>query len=464
MAIVLAGGSLVSTDGVFRADLRMENGTIVDVGSRVGCTEDEYVDVSGRYLLPGGIDVHTHFDLPLDPKTRTADSFATGTRAALAGGVTCVVDYATQFRGESLLDGFRNWQALAHDSRCDYSFHMAITDWRPDVAAELPKMVELGVSSFKMYMAYKGSLQVDDGVLYEALSKMKAIGALLCVHCENGDVIAARCAELLREGKTAARFHPLSRPEEVETEAVNRLIVTADLAGAPVYVVHVSSAASMRRIVEAKTRGQRVYAETCPQYLYLDESLYTREYEDPFEAAKYVCSPPLRDASNHGGLWASLSEGLVDVVATDHCSFCFVGQKERGRTDFTRIPNGMPGVETRMLLLYRAVCEGRITLPQMVRLAATNPAVIFGLSPRKGALQTGADADVVVLDPEGETVIRSCTQHQNVDYSPFEGFRVPGSIESVYLRGNLLYHGGAFLTDEPIGRYIARGKSGTSRI
>jgi dihydropyrimidinase len=457
MAVVLAGGIVANPYGAYRADVRIEGETIAEVGVGIARAGDCVSDVSGRYLLPGGIDAHTHFDLPLSDGTRTADSFSTGTKAALAGGTTCVIDYATQFKGESLQEGLENWHRLA-DGKCfcDYAFHLAITDWNHAARGDLPGVVSSGVTSFKMYMAYKGALQVDDGVIYDALRRVTEVGGLLCFHCENGDVIAARTAELLREGRKGPEFHPISRPPAVETEAVSRLLAIAALADAPVYVVHVSAYSSMKKIIEAKAEGARAFAETCPQYLCLDDSLYAQGRE----AAKYVCSPPLRGRENQGGLWASLRSGLADVVATDHCSFDFAGQKDRAHGDFSMIPNGMPGVENRVLLMYKGVAEGRLSLPAMVRAVSYNPAAIFGMYPRKGALVPGADADVVVLNPSGGTVIRAGTQFQNVDYTPYEGMEIPASIDSVYLRGVELFKGGRFLNDVPGGRYVQRGASG----
>ncbi|MDR3165037.1 MAG: dihydropyrimidinase [Synergistaceae bacterium] len=464
MALVLAGGVVANSDGVYRADVRIDGETIAGIGTCVVGKGDEVLDVSGKYLLPGGIDAHTHFDLPLSNGVRTADSFFTGTRAAIAGGTTCVIDYATQFKSESLREGLGNWHRLA-DGKCfcDYAFHMAITDWNESVSDELPEMISSGVTSFKMYMAYKGSLQVDDGVIYWALKRVMEVGGLLCVHCENGDVISALTEELSRRGCVGPEFHPVSRPPVTETEAVSRLTSIASLVGAPVYVVHVSAYSSMEKIIEAKARGARLFAETCPQYLYLDDSLYGGGWE----AAKYVCSPPLRGSENHEGLWASLRSGFTDVVATDHCSFNFEGQKDGGhkdgmRGDFAKIPNGMPGVESRVLLMYKGVSEGRLSLPAMVRVISSNPAAIFGIYPRKGILIPGADADIVVLNPSGKTVISARTQFQNVDYTPFEGVEVPASIDAVYLRGVEVFRGGKFLEDAPAGRYVPRRASGLS--
>jgi dihydropyrimidinase len=453
LALVLSGGKVVSGAGIMQADVRIDGGIIESVGSDAA-RGDEITDVSGKYILPGGIDAHTHFDLPLGDGTRSADGFASGTRAAIAGGTTCVIDYATQFRGESLSRGLENWRELA-DGRCfcDYAFHLAITDWNVSTAGELPAIIEAGVTSFKMYMAYKGALQVDDGVLYDVMTKLKKLGGLLCVHCENGDVIAARSLELLGAGKKQPEYHPVSRPEELEEEAVARLLVISGLVGAPVYVVHVSSGRSMKKILDARSSGQTVLAETCPQYLYLDDSLYSAGNAD---AAKYICSPPLRDKKNRAELWRALSENLLDVVATDHCSFNFKGHKDARGLDFTKIPNGLPGVESRMLLLYSGVSRGLITMPQMTRLASENPAEIFGLYPKKGAIIPGADADITILDPNGKSLISAENQFQNVDYTPYEGWEIPCSIESVYLRGKRVFHRGRFASFGPLGRFVGR--------
>ena len=462
MAIILSGGTVASADGECRFDVRIDGERVVSLGLDVAKQGDEIVDVSGCYVLPGGLDVHTHFDLPLGDGMRTADSFATGTRAAIAGGTTTILDYATQFKGETLKEGLKNWHALADGNcRCDYGFHMAITEWNDSVRAELPDMIAAGVTSFKMYMAYKGNLQVEDGVIYRALRELRNLRGLLCVHCENGDVIVERVNELLAAGLTGPAYHPLSRPQEVETEAVDRLLMIAKLADAPVYVVHTSAAPSMDRIVLAKMEGVRAYAETCPQYLYLDDELYAK---DGFEAAKYVCAPPLRAKFNQAGLWAALRNNLADVIATDHCSFNFVGQKDKGKGVFTKIPNGTPGVEHRVPLMYGGVAEGRISLSQMVALCSTNPAKIFGMYPKKGVVAPGSDADLVIFDPHGETLITAATQHQNVDYTPYEGFCLHGAIRSVYLRGALLYTGGEFLSDDPVGKYIPREASGVREV
>lgn len=456
MATVLHGGIVVSSYGEYRADVRIEGERVVSIGMDETRPGDDIVDVGGACLLPGGVDVHTHFDLPAGEGVRSADCFATGTRAAIAGGTTTIIDYATQFHGETLKEGLANWQALANGKcRCDYGFHMAISEWNDSIRRELPEMIAQGITSFKAYMAYKDALQLPDGSIYEILRDLSAIGGLLCVHCENGDLISSRVSSLLASGIRSAAGHSLSRPAELETEAAGRLTVMARLAAAPVYVVHVSAAETMRGLARARMNGVRVYAETCPQYIFLDDERYGDE-----DAAKYVCSPPLRDKSNHAGLWSAIDSGIVDTVATDHCPFDYSLKRERGRQGFHRIPNGMPGVEHRMSLMWGAAESGAISRARAVQVTAANPAGIFGLYPRKGVIAPGSDADIVVFDPGGSTRISARTQFQNVDYTPYEGFCTRGRILSVYLRGKRVFDDGKFLTDEPAGMYVGRGASG----
>ncbi len=455
MGIVLQGGSIVTAGGVFDGDLRIEGEKIIAVGSNLKQQGDELCDASGCFLLPGGIDAHTHFDLPIG-EMATADDFASGSRAALFGGTTTFIDYATQFRGETLRQGLENWRKrAAKGCYADYGFHMAITEWNEEVAAELPWLVkEAGVTSYKMYMAYKGSLQVDDGVLFQALQKLTALGALLCVHCENGDMVVELVKNHLSRGETSPCFHPRSRPEGVELEAVQRLIALGEAAQAPVFIVHLSSKVALQAVAAAKARGVEVYAETCPQYLVLDESRY--ELPD-FESAKYVISPPLRAAANQQALWTGLQHGVLDTLATDHCSFNFKGQKELGRHDFSRIPNGAGGVEHRLTLAYSyGVAQNRLSLSRLVDVWATQTAKLFGLYPRKGSLLPGADADIVVFDPAAAGMVSAATQLQKVDYTPYEGLPTRGAIRRVYLRGRLAVEEGKVLAKDDWGRYLKR--------
>ena len=350
MGIVLRGGTVITAIDCYRADIRMDNERITAIGLGICQPDDTVIDVDGLMLLPGGIDAHTHFDLPAGD-TVTADDFASGTLAAVAGGTTTVLDYATQFKGERLRDAFHNWQAKASGkSYADYGFHMAITEWNEAVAAEMPWLVsQAGITSIKLYMAYKNVLQVDDGTLLKALQHSRECGILVCLHCENGDVIYELVHQLLSQGNTGPAYHPLSRPAVVEEEAVGRAIALARVAEAPLYIVHLSSGGALKVVADARLRGEPVFAETCPQYLLLDDECY---HTGSFEAAKFVMSPPLRRPADQEKLWNGMIRGMIDTVATDHCSFNFKGQKDAGLTDFSRIPNGIPGAEHRLALLF----------------------------------------------------------------------------------------------------------------
>ena len=452
MGTVLTGATVCTGSGAFRADLRLEGEAIDAVGFGLARPGDEVVDLSGRLLLPGGVDVHTHFDLPLATMS-SADDFASGTAAALLGGTTTLVDYATAFRGESPSQGIAAWHERARGRAfCDYGFHLALTEWNEAISEALADVVADGISSFKLYMAYRGSLQVDDGALYRAACRIGELGGLLCVHCENGDLIAERSADLVASGVTGPEGHLRSRPPLVEAEAVGRMIAIAELASCPLYVVHVSTARAMEAIVAAR-RSRRLFAETCPQYLLLDESRYE---EGGLEGAAFVLSPPLRPRGNGEALWGHLARGDIDVVATDHCSFT-LAQKAVGLDDFRLIPNGLPGVEHRMSLLYsEGVATGRLRMERLVETCCTAPARLFGLYPRKGTLAPGGDGDVVVVDPQAEWTLASSNQHHRVDYTPYEGVRLRGRIESVYLRGRKAVEGGRLLDGTPRGLYLRR--------
>lgn len=455
MGILLRGGTVVTAADCYRADVLIEDGRIAAVGERIGRPEDGVLSVDGCFLFPGGVDPHTHFDLPVSG-TVTADDFASGSRAALLGGTTTIIDFATQFAGESLRQALDNWHARAA-GKCytDYAFHMAVTDWTDNTAQEMKRLVaEAGVSSFKFYMAYKGTLQVDDGVLLQALTAAKSAGALVCLHCENGDMIQTLVARALAAGHVSPRHHALTRPPVVEQEATERALALAGLAGAPVYIVHLTCGGALRAVAGARLRGVEVYVETCPQYLLLDESCYQKE---GFAGAKYVISPPLRSREEQRVLWAGLENNLVDTVATDHCSFNFKGQKELGLNDFSRIPGGIPGVEHRLGLLYTyGVAAGRISLQRFVDLTATRAARLFGLYPRKGTIAVGSDADIVVWDPRGGTVITAAAQQQRVDYTPYEGFALKGRPVHVFLRGRQVVKDGRLCDQRPGGEYLPR--------
>jgi dihydropyrimidinase len=452
MQILLHGGTVVTAASRSAADVLLDGGRIAAVAPAIEAHAARPVDVTGCYVLPGGVDVHTHLDMPVGNGIRSSDDFETGTRAAACGGTTTVVDYATQSRGETLRQALDAWMARAAGRAViDYGFHMGISDLRESVEDEIDEMVRSGVPSFKVFMAYPGRLMLDDGGIFKVLRRAAAAGGIVCLHAENGPVIQVLVAEALLAGRSTPAFHALTRPALLEAEAVRRGIALAELADARLYLVHLSSDLALDAVREARRRGLPVLAETCPQYLYLSDDRYDAER---LEAAKYVMSPPLRPARSRDALWRGLSDGDLDVVATDHCPFR-LADKARGR-DFSEIPNGAPGIEPRMLLVYQGVVEGRLSLERFVEVTSTAPARLFGLAPRKGTIETGSDADLVVLDPAGRTVISAATQHMRVDYSPYEGMELSGSIRAVFSRGEMVAEGGAFTGTPGRGRFLAR--------
>ena len=456
MKKLLKGGTVISGTGMKRADLLIENEKIVGVGRKLDADGDtQVVDVSGCFLFPGFIDAHTHFDLDVC-NTTTADDFYTGSRAALRGGTTTVIDFACPNKGESLHYGLELWHKKA-DGRtfCDYGFHMTIDDWNESIRAELKDMFALGVSSFKMYMTYP-AMMIGDRDMYWALKELKSLGGLCGVHCENAGVIDGMIAEKKAAGETAPSSHSLTRPPYLEAEAVSRLLRIAQAADAPVVIVHLTNQEALKEVQHARDRGQKVYVETCPQYLLLDDSVYFNE--DYSQAARYVCAPPIREKGQQEALWKALRRGDIQTISTDHCSFT-LEQKEAGRGDFTKIPGGLPGVETRGELIWSyGVAKKRISAQRMCRLLSENPARMYGLFPRKGQLAPGSDADIVVYDPGDSHVIRAADCVANVDYNPYEGFVTAGGIRQVWLRGHLAVEGGKVLNQEPQGKYMARGK------
>ena len=431
-----------------------ESGTICRVAEEIVPEEGaEVVDVTGKLLFPGFIDAHTHFDLEVSG-TVTADDFETGTKAAIAGGTTMIIDFATQNKGETLHEALENWHKKADDkSSCDYGFHMAISDWNESVSQELEELVAGGITSFKVYMTYD-NMVLDDKEIYQVLKRLKEVGGITGVHCENSGLIKALIEEQKAKGNFAPSAHPKTRPDLVEAEAVSRLLKIADLAKAPVIVVHLSSGAGYQEVKYARERGQEVYLETCPQYLLMDDSYYEKP---DFEGAKYVCSPPLRKTTDQTRLWNALRKNNIQTVSTDHCSFT-LKQKEAGIDDFTKIPNGMPGVESRPVLFYTyGVLEKDLSLEQMCRMLSANPAKLYGVYPKKGCIKPGSDADIVVWDPDALWVMNKENQHANTDYCPFEGTEVKGIAGQVYLRGNLVAENGE-IRKEHAGQYIKRQK------
>lgn len=450
---LLKGGVVINAAGRQEADVLIDGEKIVAVGTDL-CTEDaKVVDVSGKLLFPGFIDAHTHFDLDVC-NTTTADDFYTGGRSALRGGTTMVIDFACPNKGETLQYGLDLWHKKAGGkTACDYGFHMTIDDWNEGIIVELPKMFDQGISSFKMYMTYP-AMMIGDEDMFKALRKMKELGGIAGVHCENAGVIDALIKEKKAAGELSPASHPLCRPSILEAEAVSRLLKMAEVADVPVVIVHLSSEDGLKEVRAARGRGQKVYVETCPHYLLLEDSLYSLP---DFEGAKYVCAPPLRKKQDNEALWKAVAEGEVQTVSTDHCSFT-LGQKDAGRADFTAIPGGMPGVETRGVLLYTfGVAQGRIAAEKMAEVLAEAPAKLYGAYPRKGHIAPGADADIVVYDPNIDGVITARDQVANVDYAPYEGMKTAGHIAQVWLRGKLSVEEGAIL-GEPEGQYIPRGK------
>jgi len=455
MKTLFKGGSVVSGSGAKRADLLIENEKVVKIGRNLNVKADNIVDVEGCLLFPGFIDAHTHFDLDVC-NTTTADDFYTGSRAALRGGTTTVIDFACPNKGESLQHGLDLWhQKAAGRTFCDYGFHMTIDDWNESIRAELKAMFAQGVSSFKMYMTYP-AMMVGDRDMYWALKELRSLGGICGVHCENAGVIDGMIAERKAAGEMAPSSHPLTRPPHLEAEAVSRLLRIAQTADAPVVIVHLTCAEALQEVEYARKRGQTVYVETCPQYLILDESLYFNE--DYSSAARYVCAPPIREKAQQEALWKGLRRGRIQTVSTDHCSFT-LAQKNAGLHDFTAIPGGLPGVETRGELIYSAgVAQKKIDLDVMCRALSENPAKLYGLFPRKGILKPGSDADIVIYDPDADHVIRAEDCAANVDYNPYEGFVTFGSIREVWLRGRKAVEGGCVLEEVPQGKYLARGK------
>ena len=456
MGILIKGGTVVNARLTVRADMLIEGEKIVTVSERIESAGHAVVDAAGLLVMPGGIDVHTHLDMPFGGTT-SADDYFTGTRAAAVGGTTTVIDFALQARGHTLAEALAIWDAKAAGRACvDYGLHMAITDLgeRGETLDEMEAMVARGVSTFKLFMAYPNVLMIDDGLMFRVMQKAAALKALCLIHAENGSAIDVVVAQALAEGKTAPHWHALTRSVQAEAEATHRAMALAQMAGAAVYIVHLSNSDSLRELRDAQARGLHALAETCTQYLVL--SLEEQMPGKSFEEAKYVFTPPLRLKANHAPLWGALADGSLSVVSTDHCPFRFADQKSLGLDDFTKIPNGGPGIENRMQLLWHfGVNAGLLTAEQFVALTSTNPARIFGMG-NKGVIAAGMDADVLLWDPAAEYTISAATQAMNTDYSMFEGWKVRGNAAQVYSRGRLVVSGGKFIGDAGHGRFVHR--------
>jgi dihydropyrimidinase len=455
MSTVIKGGTVVTADLTYAADVKIEGGRIVEIGPDL--KGDTVLDASGAYVMPGGIDPHTHLEMPF-MGTYSSDDFESGTRAALSGGTTMVVDFALPSPGQGLLDALKMWDNKSTRATCDYSFHMAVTWWGEQVFDEMPKVAARGINTFKHFMAYKGALMVNDDEMFAAFSRCAEIGAIPLVHAENGDVVAELQRKLLAEGNNGPEAHAYSRPPEVEGEATNRAIMIADMAGVPLYVVHVSSEDAHEAIRRARALGRRVWGEPLIQHLTLDDSEY--RHPDWDHAARRVMSPPFRDRKHQDSLWAGLASGSLSVVATDHCAFT-TEQKRTGVGDFTKIPNGTGGLEDRMPMLWtHGVNTGRLTMNEFVAVTSTNIAKILNCYPRKGAILVGADADIVVWDPKKEKTITAGAQQSAIDYNVFEGKHVVGLPRFTLTRGKVAIHDGEVRTEEGHGQFVAREPRG----
>jgi dihydropyrimidinase len=459
MGLLIQNGTVVTADQTFAADVLVEGSTIRDVRSGIPPQGRTTVDAAGLFVLPGGIDAHTHLDMPFGGTT-SADDFETGTRAAAIGGTTTVVDFAIQAKGTKMRAALDTWWKKAEGKACiDYGLHMIVTDLGTSGLEDMDDMVREGVASFKLFMAYPNVLMVDDATIFKALQQTSKNGALICMHAENGSVIDVIVQQTLAEGKTAPIYHALTRPTIAEAEAVQRAIAMAEIAGAPVYIVHLSSEDALNQVREARDRGLPAFAETCPQYLLL--SIEDQMPGKSFEEAKYVFTPPLRKKENQPKLWDGLKHDHLQVVSTDHCPFCFADQKSLGKDDFTKIPNGGPGIENRLQLIHHhGVNSGRLTLNRFVEITSTAPARIFGMYPKKGTIAAGTDADLVLWDPKAEHTISAATHNMRCDYSMFEGFQVCGNAKQVYSRGELIVENGKYIGKAGRGAYLRRDARG----
>jgi len=452
--LLIRNGIVITATDLYEGDVFVDGDKIAAIGSSLQMNADRVIDVKRKYVVPGGIDVHTHLDMPFGGTTST-DDFESGTIAAAHGGTTSIVDFAIQYKGQTLHHAWETWMKKAEGkSAIDYGFHMIITDLSDQVEEEMDALVRQGVTSFKLFMAYPGVFMLDDASIFRALLRTGKNGGTICMHAENGGVIDVLVKKALAEGKTAPKHHALTRPARAEGEATHRAIALAEMADVPIYIVHLSAAEALEMVTEARDRGLPAFAETCPQYLFLSYD----NYEEPgFDGAKYVMSPPLRPKETQERLWRGLAFNDLQAISTDHCPFCMKEQKTLGRNDFSKIPNGAPGIETRMSLVYDGgVRTGRISLNRFVELTSTSPAKIFGLFPRKGTIAPGSDADIVVFDPEKKVRLSQRTLHMNVDYNPYEGREVVGVTDTVISRGRVIIEGGKFVGRAGSGSFIKR--------
>jgi dihydropyrimidinase len=455
MRTVIRNGRIVTAVDDYNADLLIEDGTIAMIAKKIDVDADKIIDAKGRLVIPGGIDPHTHMQLPFGG-TEASDDFDTGTVAAAHGGTTTIIDFAVQSKGQSLQEAVDVWHGKADGkASIDYGFHLICTDLPDQRLGEMKGMIDQGVSSFKLFMAYPGVFLVDDGTIYKAMQTAGEYGGLICMHAENGVVIDVIVKQALAAGHTAPKYHALTRPTKAEAEGVHRAIALADMARSPVYIVHLSCSDALDEVTRARDMGIPAFAETCPQYLFLDYSVYERP---GFEGAKWVMTPPIREQWNQEKLWRGIKYNDLQVISTDHCPFCMKEQKELGRDDFSKIPNGGPGVEHRMSLIYNGgVAEGRIDVNRFVEITSTAQAKIFGLFPRKGTIAVGSDADIVIFDPDEEMTISAKTHHMRVDYSAYEGMKVRGVTKTVLSRGEVVIEEGQYVGRKGHGSFLKRG-------
>jgi dihydropyrimidinase len=455
MSLLIKNGRIITADADFTGDIFVEGETIQAIGRNLSMKADREIDASGKLVFPGGIDPHVHLDMPF-MGTFSSDNYETGTRAALFGGTTMVIDFILQKQGNSLQSALDEWRSRS-DNNCvgDYSFHLAVTDFNDNTRTEIKKMIEQeGITSFKTFMAYKGALMIDDRQMIGLMEEVKQHGGLINVHATNGDMIDYLVAKHRAEKKLSPLYHYLSQPEITEAEASERFADMTYYTGCPGYIVHLTCEGALNAVRNATRRNQKVFVETCIQYLILDASLYEKD----FEGAKWVMSPPLRQPKDQATLWAGINQGLVQVVATDHCPFKWE-QKLMGKDDFSKIPNGHPAIENRMELLFsEGVHKGKISLNKYVEVACTNPAKIFGMFPRKGTIAPGSDADIVIFDPNEEHTLSAATHHMNVDYSAYEGWPIMGKVKTVVLRGQVAIDNGKCLIEKGYGKFIKRNK------
>ena len=455
MSILIKNGHVATASEDYKADVFIEGDKITAIGANLPHQADKIIDASGKIVIPGGIDPHVHLDMPF-MGTYSSDNYETGTRAALFGGTTMVIDFILQTQGDTLYNALRTWQKKSEGKAiADYSYHMAVTDYNDNTAAEVVDMIEKeGITSFKTFMAYKGALMIDDGQMVQLMQQVKKHGGMVTVHATNGDMIDSLIAKNRALGNRAPLYHYLSQPEVTEAEASARFADMLHYTGCKGYIVHLTCEGALNAVREATKRNQTVQVETCIQYLLLDASLYQQD----FDGAKWVMSPPLREKKDQEALWAGIDQGLVKVVATDHCPFTWE-QKQMGKSDFSKIPNGHPAIEHRMELLFsEGVNKGRISLPKFVELSSTNAAKLFGMYPRKGALAIGADADITILDPNKKHILSAKTHHMNTDYSAYEGREVTGKVETVILRGNVAIENEKCLLQAGYGKFVHRSK------